>query len=54
MQNLEMLKKKVGFVFVCVKGIPLFWIILGLFGYSLLGLGRMPVYEGKRDLEHCL
>jgi len=41
-------------VFVCVKGIPIFWVILGLFGYSLLGLGGMLVFEGDTGSENRL
>jgi len=37
-----------------VKDIPLSWVILGLFGYSLLGLGGMLVFEGKMGSGHCL
>jgi len=43
-----------GFMFVSVKGIPRFWVIVGLFGYSLLGCRGMLVFEGKTGLEHFL
>ena len=41
-------------MFLCVNGITLFWVILGLFGYSMLGFGGMLVFEGKTGSEHCL
>jgi len=41
-------------VFLCVKGIPFFWVILGLFGYSMLEFGGMLVFEGNTGSEHCL
>ncbi len=41
-------------MFVCVKGIPIFWVILGLLRYSLLGLGGMLVFGGETGSEHRL
>ena len=41
-------------MFLCVKSIPCCLAILGLFGYSLVGLWGMPVFEGKTGLEHRL